>query len=162
MSFSLRVAIADDDPRMRALLQQMLGRLGHKVVAVAENGPSLIDLCAKTHPNVVITGTLTPEMYGSDAAAIIYKSRPIPIILCSDHCGPFTVRNAEHKHVSMCLVKPVRQEDLQVALKECQRTEPDEPLGGEDNVIRGRFASRSFGSEPSAESGSGARRHWSL
>ena len=65
MSFSLRVAIADDDCVMRESLEQMLGNLGHEVVAVAENGESLINQCAMNEPDVVITGTLTPEMYGS-------------------------------------------------------------------------------------------------
>ena len=35
---------------------QMLHNLGHQVVAVAENGESLISLCAKTNPDVLITG----------------------------------------------------------------------------------------------------------
>ena len=85
---SLRVAIADDDRGMRESLQQMLSNLGHEVVAVADNGESLINQCATTEPDVVITGTLTPEMYGADAAEAVYKSRPIPIILYSGHCEP--------------------------------------------------------------------------
>ncbi len=85
---SLRVAVADDDLEMRECLQKMLCDLGHEVVAVAENGELLIDLCATTQPDVVITGTLTPQMHGADAAAHIYKSRPIPIILYSRHCEP--------------------------------------------------------------------------
>jgi len=93
MSFCLRVAIADDDRVMRESLQQMLCDLGHEVVAVAENGEALISQCAMTQPDVVITGTLTPEMYGSEAAEVVYKSRPIPIILYSGHCEPNLVRN---------------------------------------------------------------------
>jgi chemotaxis response regulator CheB len=93
MSFCLRVAIADDDRAMRESLQQMLCDLGHEVVAVAENGEALISQCAMTQPDVVITGTLTPEMYGSEAAEVVYKSRPIPIILYSGHCEPNLVRN---------------------------------------------------------------------
>ena len=121
MSFSLRVAIADDDPAMRESLQQMLCDLGHEVVAMADNGESLIEQCAMTEPDVVITGTLTPKMYGSEAAGVVYKSQPIPIILYSGHCEPDLVRNAEHKHVFMYLVKPICQEHLQAALKECQQ-----------------------------------------
>ena len=104
---------------MRESLQQMLCNLGHDVVAVAENGESLIEQCAVAQPDVVITGTLTPEMYGSDAAAVVYKSRPIPIILYSSHCEPDLVLNAEHKHVFMYLVKPICEEHLQAALREC-------------------------------------------
>jgi len=132
----------------------MLGNLGHEVVAVAENGESLIDQCATTEPDVVITGTLTPKMYGAEAAEVVYKSQPIPIILYSGHCEPHLVRNAEHKHVFMYLVKPICQEHLQAALKECQQchcrelNEPSEE--GEQMVLVGP-ASGSSGSAPYRE-----------
>jgi DNA-binding NtrC family response regulator len=148
MSFSLRVAIADDDPAIRESLQQMLGNLGHEVVAVAENGQSLINQCAEKEPDAVITGTLTPEMYGSDAAAVIYTSRPIPIILYSGHCEPDLVLNAEHKHVFMYLVKPICQEHLLAALKECQEcrcTESNELAEGDETKVLVGPAPGSFG-----------------
>jgi len=151
MSFSLRVAIADDDRGMRESLQQMICNLGHEVVAVAENGESLINQCAMKEPDVVITGTLTPEMYGSDAAAAVYKSRPIPIILYSGHCEPDLVLNAEHKHVFMYLAKPICQEHLQAALKECQSIESDEPLEGDEKKVAVGPASGFFGSVPYRE-----------
>ena len=74
MEFFVRVALADDDPDIRESLQQMLRELGHEVVAAAENGESLIRLCALAKPDVVITGTLTPDLYGSDAAAAVYEA----------------------------------------------------------------------------------------
>jgi DNA-binding NtrC family response regulator len=154
MSFSLRVAIADDDHGMRESLQQMLCNLGHEVVAVAENGESLINQCAMTEPDVVITGTLTPEMYGSDAAAVVYKIRPIPIILYSGHCEPDLVLNAERKHVFMYLVKPICEEHLQAALKECQEchcTKSNETSEGDEKKVPVGPASRSFGSAPYRE-----------
>jgi len=115
---------------MRESLRQMLCKLGHEVVAVAENGESLIIRCATTEPDVVITGTLTPDMRGSDAAAAIYRSQPIPIILYSSHCEPDLVLDAEHKHVRIYLVKPIFEEHLQAALKECHRSVWDEPSEG--------------------------------
>jgi len=141
MSSSLRIAIADDEPGTRESLQQMLSDLGHKVIAVAENGESLIEQCAMTEPDVVITGTLTPKMHGSDAAATIYNRRPIPIILYSGHCEPELVINAEHKHVFMYLAKPICQEYLQAALKEC-RAELIEPEEGDAKTIAVGASSR--------------------
>jgi hypothetical protein len=41
--FPLRVAVADDDRSMRELLQHMLRKLGHEVVAVADRGEKRID-----------------------------------------------------------------------------------------------------------------------
>ncbi len=151
MSFSLRVVIADDDRGMRESLQQMLCNLGHEVVAMAENGESLINQFAMTEPDVVITGTLTPEMYGSDAAAVVYKSRPIPIILFSGLCEPDLVLNAEHKHVFMYLVKPICQEHLQAALKECHCTESNDRWEGDEKKVPVGSASASFGGAPYRE-----------
>ena len=146
MSFSLRVAIADDDLAMRDALQRMLEDLGHEVVVVAEDGESLIDQSVKTQPDVVITGTLTPEMHGSDAAAVIYQSRPIPILLYSGHCEPDRVLNAEHKHVSMYLVKPICQEHLQAALKECYAIESNESSEDDEQKVSVGSAPEPFGS----------------
>jgi len=154
MSIALRVAIADDDPEMRASLQQMLGKLGHDVVAVAEDGESLIDQCARSAPDVVITGTLTSQMYGSDAAAVVYENRPIPILLYSSHCEPDLVRKAEHKHVFMYLAKPICEEHLQAALKECEKCDCRESKElSEENkkMVLVAPASRSFGSAPYRE-----------
>ena len=80
MSFSLRVAIADHDPGTRMSLKAMLYKLGHEVVAIAENGTSLVKKCAVTEPDVVITGPLSPEMNGRDAAEAVYRNRAVPII----------------------------------------------------------------------------------
>ena len=153
MSFSLRVAIADDQRTMRETLQQMLCELGHQVVAVAENGKSLVRQCATTAPDVVITGTLTPEMNGCDAAAVIYERRPIPIILYSGHCEPDLVINAEHKHVFMYLVKPICPEHLQAALKECHGGESDESAaaGRDEKTVPVGPSSGSLGSTPYRE-----------
>ena len=154
MPYSLRVAIADDDRGMRESLQQMLSNLGHEVVAVAECGEALINQCAMTEPDVVITGTLTPKMYGSDAAAAVYTRRPIPVILYSSHCEPALVRNAEHKHVLMYLVKPIIQEHLEAALKECQEclcTVSDESSEEDETKVPVDPASRPFGSLPPRE-----------
>jgi DNA-binding NarL/FixJ family response regulator len=151
MSFSLRIAIADDERAMRETLRQMLVELGHEVVAVAENGQSLIDQCASTQPDVVITGTLSPEMSGCDAAAVIYERRPIPIILYSGHCEPDQVVNAEHKHVFLYLVKPICQEHLQAALKECYGGEPEESSGVDQKTVPANVASGSAGNVPYRE-----------
>ena len=146
MTFSLRVAIADDEREMRESLRKMLCDLGHEVIAVAENGESLIAQCAATQPDVVITGTLTPEMNGTDAAATIYESRRIPIILYSRYCEPNQVLNAEHKHVSMYLVKPICAEHLQAALKECHCATSDEPSEDDEKKVPVGPASEPLGS----------------
>lgn len=151
MSFSLRIALADDDRAMRETLRRMLVELGHEVVAVAENGPSLIDQCASTQPDVVITSRLSPEMSGCDAAAVIYQRRPIPIILYSGDCEPDQVVHAEHKHVFLYLVQPICEEHLQAALKECCGGESEESSGVDEKAVPANVVSGSAGNAPYRE-----------
>jgi YesN/AraC family two-component response regulator len=120
MQTPLRIAIADDDRFTRELLQGLIPKLGHEVVAVADNGLSLIDQCAKTRPDVVITDNLMSGVSGVNAALEIYKARPIPIILVSGYCDPTVVRDAEEKHILVYLVKPVSQDHLGAALSKCR------------------------------------------
>jgi len=119
MNSSLRIAIADDDRSTRELLRQMLEGLGHRIVAVAETGRSLIELCEIALPDVVITDNLMADMNGLDAAMEIYQARQIPIVLLSGYCDPNTVRNAEEMHILVYLVKPLRKTHLEAALTRC-------------------------------------------
>ena len=112
MSQSLRIAIADDEPDMRDYFQQVLARLGHTVVAVAQNGRELVELCRTKNPDLVITDIKMPEMDGIDAAMQIYQDRPVPVILVSAFNDAALIERAESDHIMGYLVKPIKQSDL--------------------------------------------------
>jgi DNA-binding NarL/FixJ family response regulator len=120
-SLSLRIAIADDDRSTLEVLQMLLGKLGHEVIVIADNGRSLIDECAVMEPDVIITDNLMPGISGAAAAAIIYERRPVPIILLSAFCDPELVIDAERKHVLMYMVKPLSEAHIEVALNRCRK-----------------------------------------
>jgi DNA-binding NarL/FixJ family response regulator len=111
----------------------MVTALGHDVVAVAENGVSLIEqsISSNYDVDVVITGPLTLQMHGTDAASAIYRKRQIPIILLSDDCDRDLVLNAEHKHVFMVLVQPIRPDHLKLALEGCRSLRSSSPNDGD-------------------------------
>jgi two-component system, response regulator PdtaR len=128
----LRVAVADDDRSMRELLEHMLRKQGHEVVAVADTGEKLIKLCATAKPDVIITDNLMPDLDGADAAAIIYAERPTPIILLSGYCDRNLVLDAEQKHVLIYLVKPISDANLRAALARCRALVARQDEMGED------------------------------
>lgn len=137
MNASLRIAVADDEPDMRQYFQRLLLRLGHKVVAVAENGRELVEQCRTTQPDLVITDIKMPDMDGIDAATAICKDRPIPVILVSAyHDGALTARAQAH-YILGYLVKPIKQADLQptIALA-MRRFEQFEALRSEASDLR--------------------------
>jgi response regulator NasT len=116
MTRSLKIAVADDELDMRDYFQQILPLLGHQVVGAAQTGRELVDLCAATHPDLVITDIKMPDMDGIDAAAAIYRNAAVPVILVSAYHDPSFIERAEADHVLAYLVKPIKQADLEPAI----------------------------------------------
>lgn len=112
MNQALRIAIADDEPDMRDYFQQVLPRLGHTVVAVAQNGHELVEMCRSTTPDLVITDIKMPEMDGIEAAIQINQEMAIPVILVSAFNDAALIERAESDHIMGYLVKPIKQADL--------------------------------------------------
>jgi two-component system, response regulator PdtaR len=110
---SLRIAVADDEPDMREYFQKSLLRLGHKVVAVAQNGHELVEQCRAMRPDLVITDIKMPDMDGIEAAIQIYRDRPVPVILVSAYHDATLIERAEADHILGYLVKPIKQADLE-------------------------------------------------
>jgi two-component system, response regulator PdtaR len=113
MSTSLRIAVADDEQDMRDYFQKCLKRLGHQVVAVAQNGRELVEQCRAVRPDLVITDIKMPELDGIDAAVQLYRERPVPVILVSAYNDAALIERAEADHILGYLVKPIKQGDLE-------------------------------------------------
>src|SRR5262245_46158273 len=116
MSESLRIAVADDEPDMRDYFARILPRLGHEVVAVACTGSELVAACRELRPDLVITDIRMPDMDGIEAAALLHRASPVPVVLVSAYQDPELIGRAEADHVMGYLVKPVKQADLQPAI----------------------------------------------
>src|SRR5262249_46863919 len=112
MNPSLRIVVADDEPDMRDYFRKSLSRLGHQVVAVAENGRQLVEHCRATRPDLVVTDIKMPDLDGIDAAVELYRDRPVPIILVSAFHDRERMERAEADHFLGYLVKPIKQADL--------------------------------------------------
>jgi two-component system, response regulator PdtaR len=121
MSTSLRIAVADDEEDMRDYFRKCLKRLGHQVVAVAQSGRELVELCRAVRPDLVITDIKMPELDGIDAAVAIYRERPVPVILVSAYHDAALSERAEADHVLGYLVKPIKQADLETVVALARR-----------------------------------------
>jgi len=142
-SRGLKIAVADDEGFMRKYLQTVLPRLGHEVVAVAENGRDLIEMCRNTQPDLVITDVNMPEMDGLEAAAEIYSYDPIPIVVISGYHGPEVIERTVAAHVMAYLVKPIKQSDLEpVITLAMRRFEQLQSLRTETTNLRNSLEAR--------------------
>jgi response regulator NasT len=109
----LRIVVADDEPDMRKYFQKLLPRLGHEVVAAAETGRELVELCRKHRPDLVITDIKMPDMDGIEAAVHLFRDQPVPVILVSAYADPELIERAEADHILGYLVKPIKPTDLE-------------------------------------------------
>lgn len=116
MSETLRITVADDEPRMRDYLWESLHRMGHLMVSAARNGRELVEQCRQHEPDLVICDIKMPDMDGIEAAEEIYRSRAIPVILVSAFHDDELIRRASGKHVLAYLVKPIKDTDLGPAI----------------------------------------------
>ncbi len=116
MNTALRIAVADDEPRMREFYQEILPILGHAVVCAVGSGQELIAECRSAQPDLIITDIRMPDISGIEAAREICEQRPIPVILVSAHDDPDLLARARDNHVLAYLVKPIKRQDLQPAI----------------------------------------------
>lgn len=112
----LRIAIADDEARMRDYLWSSLERLGHQVVAAAKTGQELLLECREKRPQLIITDIKMPDMDGIEAAVLICQDEPVPVILVSAFHDSEYIARAARNHILAYLVKPVKDTDLEPAI----------------------------------------------
>jgi response regulator NasT len=111
----LRIAVAEDERDTREYLQALLARLGHQAVAVG-TGRQLVELCAASSPDLVLTDIRMPDMDGIEAAAVINHERAIPVVLISAYHDTELLDRAAAGNVMAYLVKPVGQADVEAAV----------------------------------------------
>lgn len=137
MTETLRIAVADDEPRMRDYYQDILPRMGHVVACAVESGRELIRECTSTRPDLIITDIKMSDMDGIDAARTICRDDPLPVILVSAYHEPELFRRASEEHILAYLVKPIKQADLEAAIAiTIQRFEQFRDLRRESGELR--------------------------
>jgi len=81
---SIRVLIAEDDENARALLVELLGTLGHTVVAEVSTGREAFERATVVAPDVVLLDVHMPDGSGIEAAERITQAMPgVGVVLFS-------------------------------------------------------------------------------
>ncbi len=78
-----RILIADDEPRLREVLQLLLGRAGFAVSA-AEDGQEAVEIALREQPDLIILDVMMPRMDGYEACRQLrahYRTRHIPVLM---------------------------------------------------------------------------------
>ncbi len=120
-SDGVKVLIADDDRLVRALLADLLGELGHAVVA-AEDGAAAVALAAREAPDVLILDFLMPRLSGLDALRELRAAGVTTPAVLLTAITDKSLRGVEGADaVEAVLEKPVTPRSLQRALSRATR-----------------------------------------
>jgi CheY-like chemotaxis protein len=112
----VKVLIADDDRLVRTMLADLLGELGHQVVA-AENGAEAVALCEREAPEVVVLDLLMPRLSGLDALKAMRQAGcTVPAILLTAISDPSFREMEGADKIQVRLEKPVTRRSLARAL----------------------------------------------
>lgn len=117
MMCPLRIAIADDEPVVREYFCTVLPLLGHVVVAIADDGQKLVEVCRSEHPDLIIADIRMPDLDGDEAIRQICRDTPTPFILISAYSQPLAALTGFDGVAWTSLTKPIKREDLERAIQ---------------------------------------------
>lgn len=112
----LRIAVADDDPRLRDYFKRALSVLGHQVVVLAADGDELLAGCLKCRPDLIISDLQMPRMNGVEAIQRIWQAMAIPAILITGLPDRELCTSNGAQQTPQCLLKPVPLAELRQAI----------------------------------------------
>ncbi|BER91650.1 ANTAR domain-containing response regulator [Atrimonas thermophila] len=125
MAKRLKVLIAEDEYVNLMGLRVNLEDLGHEVIGEAKDGEEAVRLAAELDPDLILMDINMPGIDGIQAVEEINEIREaagkeiIPVIIISGYHDQNLVDRANEVGVFAYLVKPVREEELKVAIEVC-------------------------------------------
>jgi signal transduction histidine kinase/CheY-like chemotaxis protein len=118
---SARVLLVDDDPRLVAVLSDMLRAEGHPV-ATATNGEEAVALFDPAAHDVVITDLGMPRMNGWEVAERVKARSPATAVFLLTGWGEGVSAHESSQFVDRVIAKPVSAESLLEQLRELGRS----------------------------------------
>jgi two-component system response regulator AlgR len=143
MSAALSVLIVDDELPARERLQRLVGELpGCAVAGVCASGPDALALVRKLDPAIVLLDIRMPGMTGIEVARHLGALEKPPAVVFTTAYDEYALEAFDAQAVGY-LLKPVRRERLEEALKHASRlsasqlhrlSTPQQPLAARQNV----------------------------
>lgn len=141
----LRILIAEDEPLILMSIKSYLERLGHKVVAEANNGETAIQLAAETKPDLILMDINMPNIDGIEAIKSINQEITVPAIIISGYHDSELLKRAQSVGVFSYLIKPVDEKIITAAIEMCMaRFKEFQSLKADYNDVKDALAARKF------------------
>lgn len=113
----LSVLIVEDDHLVTEMVRGMLEELEYGVAGEAEDGHDALEKVRELRPDVVLMDVKMPRMSGIQAAILIQKHFPTPVVILTAYETDELREEAEEAGVGAYLVKPPKPEELSWAIE---------------------------------------------
>jgi DNA-binding NarL/FixJ family response regulator len=112
------ILIVDDEIDFLTYLDEALTQMGYEIAGMAITGESAVENARLLRPDLILMNIVMPgRLDGIDAARIIHDEMEVPIIFVSAHSEKKIVDRAKEAGPSAYLMKPVQEEELQIAIE---------------------------------------------
>lgn len=114
----IRVLVVEDEYILAMNLQEILELLGYTVSDITDSAETAIDKAGELLPNLVLMDIrLRGEMDGIQAAELIWNRFQIPVLYITGHSDKSTVERAKMTFAFGYILKPVKEQQLYVAIQ---------------------------------------------
>ncbi len=129
---TMRILIADDHAANRMVLESLLGKAGHRVIAV-ENGEDVLDMLSNSDFDAVIVDLHMPGISGLDMLRQLKvmeagTGRQTPVIVLSADVTPDSIQRCEEAGARTFIAKPVSAARLLDCLAEIASPQSSAPV----------------------------------
>jgi len=112
------ILIVDDEIDFLTYLDETLTRMGYEIAGMAVTGESAVENARLLRPDLILMDIVMPgRMDGIEASQIIHDEMHIPIIFITSHAEKNFVERAKQINPSAYLIKPVRENELEIAVE---------------------------------------------
>jgi len=113
----ISVLVVEDDHLVSEMVKGMLKELGYSIAGEAEDGHEAVEIVRLKHPDVVVMDIRMPKMNGIEAAILIQKHFPTPVVILSAYETKDLTDKAVEAGVGAYVVKPPRALELMRAIE---------------------------------------------
>ncbi|MFN6483019.1 MULTISPECIES: response regulator [unclassified Nostoc] len=114
----IQVLVVEDEYILAMNLQETLELLGYTVLDIADSAETAVEKAAELLPNLVLMDIqLRGDMDGIKAAELIWNRLQIPVLYITGHSDKSTVERAKTTFAFGYILKPVKEQQLYVAIQ---------------------------------------------
>ncbi|MBN1194751.1 MAG: response regulator [Methanomicrobiaceae archaeon] len=114
---SAAIHIVENDVIISAIIKMRLEKLGFAIDGISKTAQQVIQSISTNRPDLILMDIgLDGDMDGIEAATVIQKMSPIPIIYLTGYSDPETLERVKETQPDGFLIKPFSDESLRTAI----------------------------------------------